>query len=325
MFFVANKKIAIEEAEFWEKSYQPRSTTPEKLVVADFASDFPPSAKEKKDITGRASISLSSLTVGKEETTKDFQLCPFFIKDTAKAIISAGKSLQLIRHAPMTSLLAASADDVENGYNIAGFTLSEIFCVSLTALIGHGDHVAEYLSQDDKNFLGSTKDSQEVCEIDRSLVANAESKKFWQKLLDDTLAHKRNLGLVSTSREGAIDHHNLKGMNTQSGEIDILPQTYCPENPSISVCHGILEENRDAWSSLNISQAFNLPPLNDEWLRQAIFSDNCGHGLTMDYTSAFQFGELECSKFMEDAKVLEAVLPFPTLLPSFKVFCSLFS
>ncbi|KAL9172443.1 hypothetical protein ABFS82_03G047400 [Erythranthe guttata] len=277
MFFVANKKIAIEEAEFWDKSYQLRSTKPEKLILADFLSDFP----EKKDKTGRAPISSSNVAVANEETKKDSQLCPFFIKDVAKAIISAGKSLQLIRHAPTTSLLSVSTDNVEDGYNIAGLTLSEIFCVSLTALVGYGDHVSEYLSQDD-SFS----------------IANVESKNFWQKLLDDTLAQKGNTGSVLSSQNGALN-----------------PQKYCPENPAITVCCGILEENRDAWSSLNISQAFNLPPLNDEWLRQAIFRDNSGHGLNTDYTSGFQFGELECLRFLEDAKILEAVLPFPTLLP----------
>ncbi|KAK6160746.1 hypothetical protein DH2020_004127 [Rehmannia glutinosa] len=321
MFFVANKQIAIEEAEFWEKSCQPRLSMPEKLNFGDFASEYPPSDKEKKDMTGRASISFSNMVIGKEENRKDFQVCPFFIKETAKAIISAGKSLQLIRHAPVISVLAVSADDVENGCSIAGLTLSEVFCVSLTALIGDGDHIAEYLWQDDKRLLGSIEESQKLEEIDRSLGANTQSKKFCQKLLDDTLAQKRNIGLVSSSRKGASNFHNLKGSETNSDNLNILPQTYCPENPAITVCRGILHENRDCWSSLNISQAFNLPPLNDECLRQAIFSDNSGHGLavkTMDFTSGFQFGELERLRFLENAKMLEVLLPFPTLLPSFQ-------
>ncbi|KAL0288374.1 UNVERIFIED_CONTAM: Gamma-tubulin complex component 5 [Sesamum angustifolium] len=318
MFFVANKKIAIDEAEFWEKSYQLRSAMPEKLNFADFAPGFLPSAKEKKDVIGRVSISLSSFPGGKEEYKRDFQVCPFFIKDIAKAIISAGKSLQLIRHAPITSLSADSTDDVENGYSIAGLTLSEVFCVSLTALIGHGDHVAEYLWKNDRYLLGSIKECQEQEEID--VAANKQPKLFWQKLLDDTLAQKRDSGFVSYLQEGAINYHNLKGREIYSDEIDIVHRKHCPENPAINVCHGILQENRDAWSSLNISQAFYLPPLNDEWLRQAIFCDKCAHGLTVkntDYTSGFH-SELENLRFREDAKMLEVLLPFPTLLPSFQ-------
>ncbi|KAL0438658.1 UNVERIFIED_CONTAM: hypothetical protein Slati_2348800 [Sesamum latifolium] len=239
MFFAANKKIGIDEAEFWEKSYQLRSAMPEKINFADFASDFLPSAKEKKDVIGRVSISLSSFPGGKEKNKRDFQVCPFFIKDIAKAIISAGKSLQLIRHAPITSLLADSTDDVENGYSIAGLTLLEVFCVSLTALIGHGDHVAEYLWKNDKHLLGSIKECQEQEEID--VAANKQPKLFWQKLLDDTLAQKRESGFVSS-----------------------------------------LQEVKNT-----------------------------------DYTSGFH-SELENLRFREDAKMLEVLLPFPTLLPSFQ-------
>ncbi|KAG8377652.1 hypothetical protein BUALT_Bualt08G0055200 [Buddleja alternifolia] len=321
MFFVANKRITIDEAEFWEKSYQPRLAMSEKLIFADFASEFLPSAKERKDFTSRASISLSSRATGKEENRKDFQVCPFFIKDTAKAIISAGKSLQLIRHAPMTSSLAVSADNVENSNSIAGLTLSEAFCVSLTALIGQGDHIAEYLWQNDKHLFGSIEDIQELEEVGTCFPANTQSKKLWQKLLDDTLAQKRNIGPVYSSHKSAINYCNVKGTETYQDEINELPQTFCPENPAITVCHGILQENSDAWSSLNISRAFYLPPLNDEWLRQAIFSDNNGDGLTVkntDYTSGIQFGDLERLRFLKDTKMLEVLLPFPTLLPSFK-------
>ncbi|KAL6548858.1 hypothetical protein OROHE_008703 [Orobanche hederae] len=306
MFFVANQKVAVDMAEFWEKSCQLRLAMPEKSNFIFCASEYLPSVKDKKDMTGRASISFSNTDIGKEENKKDVQFCPFFIKDIAKAIISAGKSFQLIRHAPTRSI---SSFSVENRCSIAGLTLSEVFCVSLTALIGHGDHIAKNLWQDDKHLIGSSVESRDQ---------ENQSKKFWQKLLDDTLAQKRNIGLVS--RKGAINFHNLKGLKSNSDELDILPKTYCPENPALTVCRGILQENRDSWSSLNISQAFNLPPLNDECLRQAMFSGNLReHGLSVkstDFTSGFQFGELECSRFLEEAKMLEEFLPFPTLLPS---------
>lgn len=302
MFFVANKRIAIEEAEFWEKSYLPRSAMSGKLNFADFAPDFLPSSKLKEDMTGRASVSLSSVGIGKEDNKNDFQACPLFIKDIAKAIISAGKSLQLIRHAPMASLSAVSGDDLKSVYSIAGLTLSEVFCLSLMALVGHGDHITKHLWQDDKHLLGSVGNSEEPDEIDRISAAKTQPKGFWRKLLDDTLAQKRNVCLASSSPK-----------------TDILPQVYCSQNPAITVCREILHENKDAWGSLNISQAFHLPPLNDESLRQAIFSNNSERVLpvkNMDYT--FQFGELDHTRFSEDAKILEVLLPFSTLLPFFQ-------
>lgn len=300
MFFVANKRIAIEEAEFWEKSYLPRSAMSGKLK--DFAPDFLPSSKLREDMTGRASVSLSSVAVGKEDNKHDFQACPLFIKDIAKAIISAGKSLQLIRHAPMASLSAVSGDDLKSVYSIAGLTLSEVFCLSLMALVGHGDHITTHLWQDEKHLLGSIGNSEEPEEIDRPSVAKTQPKESWRKLLNDTLDQKRNVCLASSSPKP-----------------DILPQVYCSQNPAITVCREILHENKDAWGSLNISQAFHLPPLNDESLRQAIFSNNSECVLpvkNMDY--GFQFGELENARFSEDAKLLEVLLPFPTLLPFFQ-------
>lgn len=328
MFFVANKRIAIEEVEFWEKSYLQRSAMSGKLNLADNASALPPLTKVKKELTGRASVSLPSVSIGKEDNKNDFQVCPFFIKDIAKVIISAGKSLQLIRHAPMTSLVAVSADNLGNGYSIAGLTLSEVFCLSLTALIGHGDHITEYLWKDENNVLRSVENGLELEEIDKTTVTNAQSKKFWQKLFDDTLAHKRNVGLVSSSQKGAINCHHLKGNENNSKEMDVLPHMHCPQNPAITVCREILQENKDAWSSLNISQAFYLPPLNDETLRQAVFSDSCENVSivkNMDYNFGFLYGESERLRFQEDAKMLESLLPFPTLLPSLRVFYSVFA
>lgn len=317
MFFVANKTIAIEEAEFWEKSYLPVSG---KSKFADLAPDFPPLSKLKEDMTGRASVSLSSVTAGKEDNNNDFQACPLFLKDISKAIISAGKSLQLIRHAPKTSLSAVSGDDLKSVYSIAGLTLSEVFCLSLIALVGHGDHIAKHLWQDDKHLVRSVGNSEEPDKIDRISEAKTQPKEFWQKLLDDTLAQKRNVCLGSSSRTGAINYHNLNALEGLSNKADIVSQLYCSQNPAITVCLEILHENKDAWGSLNVSQAFHLPLLNDESLRQAVFSNNSEGALTFkNMDSTFQFGELQDTRFLEDAKLLEVLLPFPTLLPFFQV------
>ncbi|XP_042046707.1 gamma-tubulin complex component 5-like isoform X1 [Salvia splendens] len=319
MFFVANKRIAIEEAEFWEKSYLPRSSTSGKLKFADLSPDFPHLSKLKEVLTGRASVSLSSVVMGKEDTSNDFQACPLFIKDIAKAIISAGKSLQLIRHAPLTSLSAFSGDDLKSVYSIAGLTLSEVFCLSLIALVGHGDHIAKHLWQDDKHLVGSVGNSEEPDTIDKISAAKKQPKEFWQKLLDDTLAHKRNVCLTSSSRTGAINFDNLNASEGHSNKTDTLSQLYCSQNPAITVCLEILHENKDSWGSLNISQAFHLPPLNDESLRQAIFSNNNEGSLTFkNIDSTFQFGELQDMRFLEDTKLLEVLLPFPTVLPFFQ-------
>ncbi|XP_074285780.1 uncharacterized protein LOC141611191 isoform X2 [Silene latifolia] len=70
LFFYENKAVKINDTEFWEKSYLLRSFTNPKL-------DEP------------SSIAFQQ------------QACPLFLKDIAKEIVSAGKSLQLIRHVPL--------------------------------------------------------------------------------------------------------------------------------------------------------------------------------------------------------------------------------
>ncbi|KAL2538053.1 Spc97/Spc98 family of spindle pole body (SBP) component [Forsythia ovata] len=314
IFFYANKEVAIDKAEFWEKSYLPRSAMSQKLQVLDFASDFLPSTKEKRNLTGGESISLSGVAKEKESNKID----------TAKAIISAGKSLQLIRHAPMTSLLTAPAGSLESETRIAGLTLSEVFCVSLAALIGHGDHISDYLWKDNKlvSSFCSVEEIQKLEEIDGILFAKISSNKAWHKLLVDSLAQKRGTSSGYTQR-GPLNSLIIKGKKLTSDGTDELPKfiTFCPENPAITVCLKFLHEKRDAWSALNISQNFHLPPLNDEGLRQAIFGENCGPGLAQnntDYTSGFQFGEIERLRFEEDREMLNVLLPFPTLLPLFR-------
>ncbi|KAJ0941720.1 putative gamma-tubulin complex component protein [Helianthus annuus] len=87
-----------EEAEFWEKSYLLRSTQHKKLNMAHVTL--------KK-------IPVSSKTKGQNE--RDLMVCPLFLKDIAKEIISAGKSLQLIQHVPITSssALVSRHDDTK--------------------------------------------------------------------------------------------------------------------------------------------------------------------------------------------------------------------
>ncbi|EPS66946.1 hypothetical protein M569_07824, partial [Genlisea aurea] len=268
MFFVANKGIAIHDAEFWEKSYQLRP---------------------------------ANAMMRKEENWKDFHACPFFIKDIARRIISSGKSFQLIQHTPFSSHSEGSQEFSDSVHNLAGLSLSEAFCISVAALIDHGDHIGEHLWRYENKLPGAIKDIQKP-----TVDGNSQSHKFWQILLDDTLSQKRNSGSLFTAEKC-------------SGVMQKLPQSYCHENPTVTVCQSILKEIPDAWSSLNISQAFCLPPLNDESLREAISNDDGRSSIAKgtDYTSGFHFGDGEYLRFLEDAKTLETLLPFPTLLPRF--------
>ncbi|KAL5558187.1 hypothetical protein UlMin_034398 [Ulmus minor] len=350
MFFYANRKTSIDKADFWEKSYLPRQTQCPKLdveLIAPFCtSGDVTGANENKEVGQRESISVSSSLKSREWNNVD-QACPLFIKEISKSIVSAGKSLQLIRHIPMTSSVISckgsdfdvnyghdnSKDGASNGQRIAGLTLSEVFCVSLAGIIGHGDHIFRYLCQDDwynlKTFhaVGFSSNEQKLESNDCEILPMNCSEKIWFKFLVDTLFEKRLID-VKFGYEDGNSHANRVQERMPEGDADGLPllRSFCPENPVITVCQRILSGNRDAWKTLNLSRNYYLPPLNDEDLRKAIFgqeSDTFSAVKGTNYTFGFQFGESDYVRSQDDSKMLDMLFPFPTLLPSFQEGCRL--
>ncbi|XP_023728168.1 uncharacterized protein LOC111875871 isoform X2 [Lactuca sativa] len=278
MFFYANKAIAIDEAEFWEKSYLLRSTQHKKLSAAHVSDLFP---LTQKKMSGK----VATKTRGQNEY--DLVVCPLFLKDIAKEIISAGKSLQLIQHIPITSTLVDRHHEKE-GCMTHQLSLSEIFCLSLTALIGHGDHMSEIFWKNDK-IVSATS-------TEKLLVAYSE--KIWHKFLVDALNNDMKV------------EQNL----------DLVLSSFCPENPTITVCQKVLQAkaNTHDWNSLNLSKNYILPPLNDDKLRKAIFGGMGEDFMTAkgtNYACGFPFGD---SRSQHGIKVVESLFPFPTILPSFK-------
>lgn len=346
MFFYANKAISVDETDFWEKSYLLRRIAYQKLDVA-CASNRIPLMNDKKEMTGREPNSLSSSIKGQEQNNRDAQICPLFIKEIASAIVSAGKSLQLIRHAPTKfSMSSGRADDYEigdcgsftdnndssetcDGRSVDGLTLSEVFCVSLAGLVGNGDHISKYFWQDEPLNSKIVPLFQLFVDKQKLEGGNGEnlpaitcSEKVWYRFLVDTFCPKRQINSESASKD-ATSCLNVKEKNIAAGGMDDFPlvNSFCPENPVIAVCHSSLLENKDAWSALNLSESFSLPPLNDEGLRNAIFGGKHEPFLAAkgtNYTFGFQFGESEHIRSQDDTKMLEVLFPFPTLLPSFQ-------
>ncbi|KAL8128154.1 uncharacterized protein LOC141721727 [Apium graveolens] len=314
MFFYANNAIGIDEAEFWEKSYLLRSIQYHKLV--DNATDI----EENQEKMGKKSSSVGAIAKGKEQVGRDFQACPLFIKDIGKEIISAGKSLQLIRHAPKTHLGISGLNEEINQSKYQ-FTLSEVFCISLAALIGQGSHISEDMWQDD-TFVSLFQSSVETCKSEET-INSMPGVTCLKKLLVDTFPWKRENDLKNM--------HNIVRDFTDWEREDIsanfimddllLRRPYCHENPAVTVCHRSLHENKDYWNSLNVSRNFTLPPLNDEGLREAIFgvqSMPFSSSAGTNYAFGFHFGKYEYLRAQEEKHILEQLFPFPTLLPSFK-------
>ncbi|KAM5564734.1 gamma-tubulin complex component 5 [Rosa sericea] len=308
MFFYPNRAVSVDKADFWEKSYLLRQVRGQILDVGRAAPSL---------ASDRASVINDKRGVGQRESIS----CPLFIKDIAKSIVSAGKSLQLIRHIPMTSLgegnycaidgFGSSNKGVHLEEGIAGLTLSEVFCVSLAGLVGHGDHIFQSIA------------SKQKPESDDGVIESVRSsEKPWCKFLVDTLLEKR---LIETNSPHA-DGKAFPGAKEESMFSDLvdkcpLSRSFCQENPVTTVCQKILSKNGDAWKTLNLSRNFSLPPLNDEVLRAAIFGGDSGSTSSAkgtNYTFGFRFGESEHIRSQDDSKMLQMLFPFPTLLPSFE-------
>ncbi|MBA0600316.1 hypothetical protein Gorai_006506, partial [Gossypium raimondii] len=348
MFLYANKAISVDEPEFWEKSCLPRIMQNYNLKVdpsaPNYSHDYVHGMSDKKETTEKEFVSTSGSVKGKEQNSRDLIVCPLFIKDIAKSIVSAGKSLQLIRHVPMASTVPSckNSDKVDDGsgnYNdcdinkmnhwqgMAGVTLAEIFCVSLAGLLGHGDRISRYFFEGDQ-YKAETISSLSACMkeqimesgTDGALPPSTYSEKIWYKFLVNSLLKKEVLD-IEPADEDSCCFPDIKAENVIVGiENKYLSQrSFCPENPVITVCQTLLDKNRNSWEALNLSQKFCLPPLNDECLRKAVFgekSENVSGPHGTNYMFGFQFSESEHLRAQHDTKLLEVLLPFPTLLPS---------
>lgn len=324
MFFYANEAVSVDEHEFWEKSYFLRSPR----LDGELSSSI------KKEASERESISLSHLLKGKDQYTGGSIACPLFMKDVAKSMVAAGKSLQLIRHVCATLSPASEKQNGEEfnggadyGGSLARLSLAELFCVSLAALIGDGDRISRYFWKHDQYKLGTDslfKSHTNRLEVENGIGELTCKKKHWHSLLVDALSLKGSDGLksghkVANKLVGESEKKMAFGMTNCLCSLE----SFHPENPVITVCTTILKDNINVWKRLNLSRCFNLPPLNDEGLFKAIFGDEDATFSAIkgtDFTFGFQFDKYEHLHSQNEAKLIETLFPFPTILPAFQVF-----
>lgn len=340
LFFYANDSTNISQSEFWEKSCLWRSRRKEldigsSPVVGVMGGDH---TIDMKEMSSRESMLNSS----KIKTINDdsLDLCPLFLKDIAKAIVSAGKSLQLIRHMPEEDsglcgdcedqetdgfgrCRVGNATEVHNGKSIGGLTLSEIFVVSLVGLLGDGSHIHKYFKSRgswDRYLVNSEMGHCKLEDGGDTRESSVCTEQSWFGFLSDTVLSKGVTGIESCKNDSEMDvNEGPKLVNA----MDTLPfiRSFCPENPGITVCRTLLDKNRNSLDKLNVCRNFHLPSLNDEGLREAIFCGNdeisAGPKKT-NFLFGFQYVETEHCRSENDMKALEYLYPFPTVLPLFQ-------
>ncbi|KAI3440328.1 Gamma-tubulin complex component [Psidium guajava] len=323
IFFYANKDVTVEDADFWDRSYLLRLAQDCKLdaqqSVVNNSKDRVPLTGDRKETMERE-LNPGSLKA-REWSDRDRQVCPMFIKDISKSIVSAGKSFQLIQHVPTISFDARRSNyetDALGGYvnlnglnkiywrqSMAGLTLSETFSVSLAGLIGHVDELSRYFQQ------------IKVGTGEEALPSSYLSEKTWFKLLMNTVSQRKEIYCDTRVASDVLNvEHHIIGSEVIDDELSV--GSFCPENPVLTVCHKRLAKNVDAWKWLNLSKCYHLPPLNDEVLWKAIFGEESGHTRGTDFAFKFSFGQFEYQHAQNDTKLLEGLFPFPTLLPSFQ-------
>ncbi|XP_019058317.1 PREDICTED: gamma-tubulin complex component 5-like isoform X2 [Tarenaya hassleriana] len=334
MFFYAKESISVNEAEFWERSYLLRWVHSQKLNFT--------SLNDKKGMGGNDSNSSPIPCKEKGQNNREVLLCPLFIKDICQSIVSAGKSLQLIRHIPS----ASSGNSAEIRYHeqnahdscvplvkhsigcsIADLSLSEVFCLTLAGLVGHGDHVSRYIwkgglpERENTSTLGSYISGEVVDTMDcKSLPVIKGTERMWYKFFLDGVEEKMVMDIKPENQSASYISDTKEEKSCVAAE-NALQELFCPENLVISVSKMTLERNKKAWEILNISQNYCLPPLNDESLWNAVFKGNSvpGSGFRgTDYKFGFHFGKSEYLCSQDDMKMVESLFPFPTLLPSFQ-------
>lgn len=341
MFFYPNTKISVDDADFWEKSYLFRlegfhklSTQVPSMITTDRNSNR---IKEYK--------SYSSSCEGRDHNSTD-DFCPLFVKDLAHSIVSAGKSLQLMRLGSAFSIKAgehfsercsggkdglgcsdgdAAVSNVHKWQSMAGFTLSEIFCLSLVNLIGHGKHSSRYFSTSgwckpevpSFSVLGKVvncrnaeaqPDSRYLGKMCHQFVLNA----FFRTKGSDTIYADKSSCNLFDERERF----------TKGAGNTFLEKSFCPENPAMTVCQNLVDNNRKFLGALNLLRRFDLPSLGDEELRRAVYGKEAEVVSRLkgtNYAFGFLFTEATFHHSQHDSKFLDDLFPFPTVLPSLRV------
>lgn len=94
MFFYANNAVTVDQPAFWEMSYMLRvrsSRVNSSTTLTDTES------VRKKESSNQESTAAGACLKVNSHDCMDI-LCPIFLKDIARAIVSAGKSFQLVQH-----------------------------------------------------------------------------------------------------------------------------------------------------------------------------------------------------------------------------------
>ncbi|KAH9301392.1 hypothetical protein KI387_012975, partial [Taxus chinensis] len=150
LFFYANHTIAVADPAFWEKGYflrqQGSAENDPKLQATTLESP-----KDRQS---------PKLKTGNQSNNEKVPICPVFIQPIAKAIVSAGKSLQLLRHVQRDHLEVSEKNSLGNHENYVSSSIElplfpQLLHSKVSAHIGPQQHalICENMSDVEQSGL----------------------------------------------------------------------------------------------------------------------------------------------------------------------------
>lgn len=225
-------------------------------------------------------------------------------------------------------------------------TLPEVFLVSLAGLVGDGDLIYQKMTKPFSEIAEMYNPCINKENILKGAAENGQTslnhEKIWVKFLADAITGRGKLeGVKGDQVHGSMeveskltpDYQSTKSEDSNMFASTII-SSFLSHKPIMTVSRQFLENHKASWSNLNISQYIRLPPLNDENMRKAIYTeefsntdasinDQNGGSLPSfsgtDYTFGFQHDEVKQLQKEDDIRNLEYLYSFPTILPSFQV------
>lgn len=361
LFFSANKTVAIEDAAFWQHGYNLRyheswskadSKKEGKLKKAATISLSNSSRMYTRGFLARAVGSSGSLNAELVTFNGEGEklVCPNFLQPIANAILSTGKSLQLLQHVRRET--AGDSNIIDPPLVNSSFlplTATPQPCYQTTVKQHKLQEVQEAnngLYLDSTKGVGFFESHWHQWSIPASRTRN----------VPESLCKSRRLDHETSVFSEEMD----KSCETSTGPFAIGQQ-----NPVFHISDDKLEAMKCEKNSkdihLNLLETCMLPPLNDEILREAIFTDietascaeqstqNATSGTGMhaenrerfsnnqqyiqaksflkgtDYGNGSGCGSLLMRHTKTDFKAMERLFSFPTLLPSSKEGSPLFN
>ncbi|XP_028553156.1 uncharacterized protein LOC114580274 isoform X1 [Dendrobium catenatum] len=255
VFFYANNAISVDQPTYWETSYLFRlsrsmsSKSNDTLVDGDIDSTRP---QVRGETGGQESAPLFSSVGGSDQSNIN---CPMFLKELARPIVSAGKSLQLVQHVrgdyislsdkgrgrkldfplsnesdgqfnrqkfqqeawPNTLKKHGCAESCNYARLMGVLTLPEVFLLSLAGLIGDRDHIYQKLTISFPEIVEIINKEKILKGVTEDGQASLSHEKIWIKFLADVIKERRDV-------EGGKGDSCHSGITQVHGSMKVKPK-----------------------------------------------------------------------------------------------------